>query len=54
MNFFANIILFSVLFYGPFCFADIDAGKEAYFMGDYQKAHSEFYRKLMKAIAMPR
>lgn len=29
------------LIYAPFTKADIDAGKEAYFMGDYKKAHIE-------------
>lgn len=41
MRTFYKIVLLSTLFYGPFSYADIDAGKEAYFMGDYQKAHSE-------------
>jgi len=50
MNFFTNIILLSILFYGPFCFANIDADKEAYFMGDYQKAHSEFMSASISTI----
>ncbi|MBT5185269.1 MAG: sel1 repeat family protein [Kordiimonadaceae bacterium] len=37
-----NIVTFIFLISSSFANADIDAGKEAYFMGEYEKAHAEF------------
>ncbi|MBT5074801.1 MAG: sel1 repeat family protein [Kordiimonadaceae bacterium] len=41
MNFLPKTIFLITLLYGPFSYADIDGGKEAYFIGDYEKAHNE-------------
>lgn len=36
-----NILILSFVCFAPFSYADVDAGKEAYFMGEYDRAHTE-------------